>query len=274
VRPTGLITLLSDFGTADGYAAAMKGRIYREFPGARVVDAAHDVPPHDVAHAAWVLGQYWDWFPEGTIHVAVVDPGVGTDRGILLGEADGRLIIAPDNGLITWVAARAREWRTRILSTRFGEDIAPTFHGRDLFAVAAARLAAGAVALEDISEEYGGEIRLPYRGARREGKVIHGHVVFRDRFGNLVTDIPEELLGGEAAGGQVLFRGRIPMPLKKTYGDVKRGELLALIGSSRTLEIAVREGSAAEMLDADYGDEVMVRLSRTGGSEGEDESTA
>lgn len=242
-RPTPRrITVLTDFGTADGYVAAMKGVLATGAPAARVEDAGHDLPRGDVAHAAWVLHRYWSRYPEGTVHLVVVDPGVGTARRALALEADGRLGVAPDNGVFTMVLEAAERWTAVALEVP--PAASTTFHGRDVFAPAAARLAAGAT-LEDLGEPVGDPVLLPGRGASAERGVVRTI----DRFGNLVTDLP-----GSAwrSGGGVEVAGRI-VRCAGTYGDVAPGELLALVGSDRTVEIAVRDGSAAAALGVGVG---------------------
>lgn len=260
VPPPKLVVLLTDFGHRDGYVAAMKGRIYAECGDAVVVDASHNIEPHNVAQAAWVLGQYWKWFPAGTLHVAVVDPGVGSDRRIIMLRADGQVFLAPDNGLLTWVVQRAKHWESRTLNTDFDQPVCATFHGRDLFAVAAGRLAAGKAVVEEISDACEDLILLPFYQVEDEGDTLRGRIVHVDNFGNLVTNIPGEMIMRRGSRLVVSCKGREITSLRRTYSDAKPGELLALIGSNNTLEIAAREKRAAELLDAGYGDEVIVRF--------------
>ncbi|RKX32829.1 MAG: hypothetical protein DRP22_01590 [Verrucomicrobia bacterium] len=269
IRAGKLVVLLTDFGTRDGYVAAMKGRILMECPDAIVIDAAHDVPPHDIHHGAWVLGQYWNWFPAGTIHVAVVDPGVGGARDIVVCVADGRIILAPDNGLLTWVVSAASRVRTLILRPDFVTEVSPTFHGRDIFAVAAGRFASGRVEVDAAGEETSSIYLLPDTQPSRRGNQIHGKVIHVDRFGNLITNIRSSGIATARQGIRILCRGYKIERICRTYADASRGELVALVGSSGMLEIAVREGSAAEELDAGCGEEVIVQLAGTEkGSEG------
>ncbi len=239
------ITVLTDFGTADGYVAAMKGVLATGAPMARVDDAGHGLPRGDVAHAAWALHRYWGLYPAGTVHLVVVDPGVGTARRAVAVEADGRLGVAPDNGVLTMVLEEAERWRA--VALEIPPVASTTFHGRDVFAPAAARLAAGA-ALDDLGEPVDDLVMLPGRGASPERGVVRTV----DRFGNLVTDLP-----GSAwrRGAEVEIAGR-SVPCAGTYGDVAPGELLALVGSDRTVEIAVRDGSAAAALGVGVGTSV------------------
>ncbi|MBI4514083.1 MAG: SAM-dependent chlorinase/fluorinase [Gemmatimonadetes bacterium] len=255
----GIVTLLTDFGTADGFVAAMKGVILSIAPQARVIDAVHDIAPGDVEAAAWVLDQYFFLYPEGTVHVAVVDPGVGTERRALAARLEGRYLVAPDNGIGTRVFRRAARLECVSIEnpTFMRPEISRTFHGRDIFAPAAAHLASG-VPLGELGPVLPDPVRLDLPEPRRiEGEDggpvrLEGHVVHVDRFGNLITDIPAAWLEShswvvslEKAGGASSVQ---QVPLRRTYGEVARGELVAVIGSMGTLEVAVREGSAAAAL--------------------------
>jgi len=244
-----IVTLTTDFGGADGYVGAMKGVIHRLAPGCVVVDLAHDVPRHDVAHAAWVLATAAFEFPAGTIHVAVVDPGVGGARAEVVVAARGHLFVGPDNGVLAHVAASS-EGTWGITSTAFRQpDVSPTFHGRDVFAPAAAALARG------LPPEVAGPatcltVGLPWpRGA----------VVHVDVYGNLISDVA----CAPGARGTVSIAGHA-LPLVRTYEDVAPGALLAYVGSMGTIEIAVRDRDAAQVLGIGRGEPV--HLEREGTS--------
>ena len=258
-----IITLLSDFGTRDGYVAAMKGVLLSRAPGATVVDAAHDIPPHDVAAAAWTLGQYWRFFPPGTIHVAVVDPDVGTARAILLVVADSHIFLAPDNGLLTWVLRQARHVALkRLKKDVHREKCSATFHGRDIYAHAAGLLAAGRACVDDLAEDIR-ELVLPaWAAVERTGEGLRGMIVHVDRFGNLITNLSRhqalESVGAAFTATAGNFAG---IPARRTYGESKPGELIALFGSSDTLELAVNGGSAAERTGLARGASVLLRSS-------------
>ncbi len=253
------ITLLTDFGDRDGFVAAMKGVIVFLAPGAAVHDAAHGVPPGDIRAAAWALSQYWRLWPEGTIHVAVVDPGVGTGRAALLARADGRLFLSPDNGLLALVSAEADRFEAFALRPdvhRPGGGSA-TFHGRDVFAHAAGLLAAGA-SPDALCAGPVAPVPVPWSGpVRTPDGTLRGEVIHVDRFGNAVTNLrPCDLPAGawRLAAGRAEF-GR----LDRTYGDVPSGAPLAYAGSSGRIEIAVRGGPAEKELELRRGTPIILR---------------
>ena len=243
-----IITLTTDFGTADGYVGAMKGVIFRlaGSPAPAIVDLAHDIPPGDIAHAAWVVSTSTLEFPIGSIHVVVVDPGVGGARREVVVRARGRWYVAPDNGVLAYVADRASE-AYAIENERFrAEHVSQTFHGRDVFAPTAAAIASGEdPATAGPRVELVG--RLPWgTRARGEGRIVH-----IDRFGNLVSDLPE------AEAGDAVVVGGSRLPLFGTFADVASGEVLAYIGSAGTVEVAVRDGRADKRLGLARGARVL-----------------
>lgn len=233
-------TLLTDFGTQDGYVAAMKGVIATIAPSAFVHDASHDIAQGDVLAAAFALRRYWRRFPAGTVHVVVVDPDVGSERAALALEAEGRFFVGPDNGVFTFVPAQ------RCVQLPIPNDVAPTFHGRDVFAVAAGKLLRGD-ALESLGSD--APVRVALELPEAEGN--NGEVILQDRFGNLITNLTRP--------ADVWIAGR-EVKLQRTYADVAEGELLALINSDGLLEIAVRNGSAAQKLGVSRGAPVRLRL--------------
>ncbi|MBI4509827.1 MAG: SAM-dependent chlorinase/fluorinase [Deltaproteobacteria bacterium] len=231
-----IVTLITDFGTQDGYVGAMKGVILSLSPRTRIVDIAHDVPREDVAHGAVVLAQAAAYYPKGTVHVVVVDPGVGGKRRGVVVDDGRHLFVGPDNGVFS-LAVPAPRAAYEIASPKFrSKEVCPTFHGRDVFSPAAARLASGAK-----PSDAGPAVTLLCRLARPQRGQGAGRVIHVDRFGNLVTDIPGHRLGSI----QNVRALRVSWPVCRTFEDVARGARVAYIGSMGTLELAVRDGSAA-----------------------------
>ena len=245
--PPPLITLTTDFGTADHYVAAMKAVLLSACPAATLVDVTHQVPRQDVAAGSFTLERAVAAFPAGTVHLAVVDPGVGTDRRLLVAEVNGATVVCPDNGLITW-AWRRRGGTARELTWR-PPTASHTFHGRDVMAPVAGRIAAGGSF--DFPSIYPVLLDLRPAATGRSGVVIHV-----DGYGNATTNVPAELL---PIHGRWHTKAHDVGPLRRTYGDVPVGTPLALVGSSELLEIAVRDGSAASKLGLRIGDRVDVR---------------
>ncbi len=249
-----LITLLTDFGTSDSYVAEVKGTLLSRAPEATLVDVTHGLVPGDIRAAAYLLGRAWHRFPAGTVHLVVVDPGVGTDRAALALSARGHHFVGPDNGVFTPVL---RDTEVQIVSIPTPHGASPTFHGRDIFAPVAAALAAGA-ALAQVGEAFLGiPARLAAREPHHEGKSVVGQVVYVDRFGTLVTDLTPELVPGYAV---FEVEGLDVGPLRRTFGDVPTGGLVAYLGSGGQIEIAVRDGSAARRLGLGVGGRIRARL--------------
>lgn len=244
-----IITLLTDFGQADSYVAELKAAVIRIAPAALLVDITHHISQGDLRAAQYLLGRSWCWFPDGTVHVSVVDPGVGTARRALAASVNGHTFLGPDNGLLTPVLDGAS-----VIELVVPQGAAPTFHGRDVFAPAAARLALGEE-LSSLGEPVSDPVRLPVPTAREQGGSWVGEVIYIDIFGTLITNLDERtVVGAEAVslpGGQVA-------PVRRTFCDVELGALVAFIGSGGTLEIAARDTSAARMTGAGVGAEVRV----------------
>ena len=249
-----IVTLLTDFGNVDHYVAEMKGVLLTRAPGAILVDITHGIAPGDVRSAAYVLGRTWHRFPGPTIHVAVVDPGVGTSRTALAVSAHGHWFVGSDNGVFTPVLHDTAVEAVALLTP---EHASPTFHGRDVFAPAAAALANNSP-LRSLGEPFAGmPQRLAYTEPHYEGKTVVGEVVYIDRFGSLVTNLTTELVPDYATlEVEDLDLG----PLRRTFSDVTAGGLLAYIGSGGAIEIAVRNGSAARRLGVGVGGRVRARL--------------
>lgn len=247
-----LITLTTDFGLADPWVGIMKGVIATRAPGAQVVDVSHGVPPQDVLAGALVLRHAVPWFPRGTIHVAVVDPGVGTARRALCVETDAALLVGPDNGLLSLAAPPAAVRRIveltddRVLLTPRSQ----TFHGRDVFAPVAAALATGTDpgALGPARDDL---VRLTLPEPVRDGATVQAQVIYADHFGNLVTNVA----GGAFAPDRVSISiaGARIRGIATSYAAAARGTLVAVVNSWNLLEIALCDGSAREHLGVAIG---------------------
>jgi S-adenosylmethionine hydrolase len=260
-----IITLLTDFGWGDGYIGAMKGVILQINPQCRIVDLAHEVAPHDVMGAALVLGQTYPFFPSGTIHVAVVDPGVGGSRRPLVLETEGYRFVGPDNGCFTFVLKREEGVQAfELADEQFRlPRVSHTFHGRDIFAPGAAYLSAGVppaamgppVDITDLTS-------LPIPDPVAEGGALLGEVIGVDSFGNLITNISQQTLGGFAPDGviEIEIGGERIRGLRSSYKEGKPGEIIALWGSGGFLEISLKEHSLHQ--ERGWGRGVDVRIWR------------
>lgn len=244
---TGIITLLTDFGTADGYVGELKGVLATLAPDAQVVDVAHDLAAHDVDAARLAVARYWRRFPPGTVHLVVVDPGVGGARAALAVGCDGRFLVGPDNGVLSPALLHPE---VQCVSLLVPPGASATFHGRDVFAPAAAALAGGA-ALGSLGSPVATPVvrRTPEPIRLADGR-IEGEVIGIDRFGNAVTNLMA------MRGGTIHVAG-MELPVRRTYGDAPEGSALAVLGSSGLLEIAVRDGRAADRLGVRRGDRIV-----------------
>jgi S-adenosylmethionine hydrolase len=252
---TGHITLLTDFGLGDGYVGALKGVIAAIAPQAQVVDLAHDLPCGDVAHAAWVLRTAAPCWPAGTAHVAVVDPGVGTDRRAVALAVDDQVYFAPDNGLLSWVLRTAGTPKAIELTNAafWRHPVSATFHGRDVFAPAAAYLVAG-VPFSALGQPLDADTLVRLDLPADDPTSRRGVVVAIDRFGNAITSLCPVAVEGAAT----VVVGERAVPLRRAFAEAAPGEALAYVGSSGRLEIGVNRGSAAEALGLRVGAPVAV----------------
>jgi len=264
-----IITLTTDFGLHDPFVGIMKGVILSICPFARLVDLTHDVAPQDILAGALALEAGWPYFPEGTVHLAVVDPGVGTARRALAVRARGHFLVGPDNGLLT-PALMDAGWRAVALTApeyRLAE-VSRTFHGRDVFAPAAAHLAAG-VPLERLGPAVTDPVRRPIPRSRLEDGALIGEVLAVDRFGNLLTSIEAAQLVGLPGGRPGAVPVIVPVIVEvadravagpvEAYVDGADGRPTAIVGSTSRLEIFVRGGRADQVLGAGRGAPVRVR---------------
>jgi S-adenosyl-L-methionine hydrolase (adenosine-forming) len=258
-----IITLTTDFGTGSPYVAAMKGVILGINPAVRLVDISHSVGPQNVHEAAVLLAEAATWFPAGSIHVAVIDPGVGTQRKLIYARIGDQQYLAPDNGLLSLLAKRRKP--ARVVELKNPEiwlpDVSKTFHGRDILAPVAAQLSLG---LEP--ERLGSTLHeletLDWPEPNRHGNRIDGVVRWIDHFGNLITNIGAVMVTEEknSSAMHIQCNGHKIIGLAQAYGQRKPGELTALVGSSGYLEIAVVNGSAAQTLQAQVGAPVIVEF--------------
>jgi len=267
-----IITLTSDFGTVDSYVAAMKGVILSISPEVHLVDLSHDLAVHDVTGAAMFLADVCKFFPDNTIHLAVVDPGVGTARRAICVRTARNCYVAPDNGIVSLaIEAEAPYESVQLSNTDYHRTVqsSATFHGRDIFASVAAYLSTG-TDFRAFGPPADRLVRIELPPVNRPAPdVIEGRVVHIDRFGNLVTNVArQELAGSRRESGEniVIQIGAVSIRgLSRTYGDHDPGDLLALWGSGDFLEISVNRGSAAEQLNATVGTPVrLVRRSSSG----------
>lgn len=237
------VTLLTDFGTRDGFVGAVKAAIAALLPAAVIDDVAHDIPPGDVGAGARALERYWRRYPERTVHVVVVDPGVGTPRAALACAAEGRLLIGPDNGVLTPALSAPGARCVSIDLGALAGPVSATFHGRDVFAPAAAALAGGAP-LDTLGSPFSDPVRLGAPQPKRVGHDALGEVVALDAYGNAATNLPGTWVG---PASRVVVAG-LRLPVLRTYGDVGPGEPVALVDSEGRVEVAVRDASAADRL--------------------------
>lgn len=260
--PRGPITLTTDFGTSDHFVGTMKGVILGISPRARFVDITHEIAPQDIHEASLVIAQAWRYFPKGSIHVVVVDPGVGSARRPILCEAEGQFFIAPDNGVLSMIYDGARH-KVRVISNEklFLKNVSKTFHGRDVFAPAAAHLSKGLAPakfgrpIQDFLRNF---LMKPTRLSRHDWA---GVVLKADRFGNLITNFHIAEFPDVAEHSIELRAGleRINR-LARTYAETEIGELFAIVGSSGYLEVVVNQGSAAKRLGVGAGSPVELEI--------------
>ena len=252
-----IVAMLTDFGLQDGYVAEMRGVVMSHDFEIRLVDITHEIAPQDVRGGAYVLSTVIKRFPQGTVYLCVVDPGVGTARRPIVVRHRLGTFVGPDNGLFTPILGEDVAEVVEIVPERLGAvDVSRTFHGRDLFAPAAARAAVGEP-IHCLGNVVTDPIVLQGWDPVASGDGIKGRVLHIDRFGNAITNIPEQALEGRK--GVLVKAGEHQLDdVAKTYGDVAQGQWLALFGSQRTLELSINGGNAAETLDIRPGDSVSV----------------
>jgi S-adenosylmethionine hydrolase len=256
-----IITLITDFGERDEYAGVIKGVILRLNPSCQIVDVAHQIPSQDITETCFILGNAYPYFPQGTIHVVVVDPGVGSSRRPIVLSADGHIFIGPDNGVFTTVYLKGGEKHTFELTNRkyFLPRISSTFQGRDVFAPVAAHLSLGLDPKELGKEIYDPTTLTDFTpGVSRTQ--IRGKVIHIDRFGDLITNISRQVFISFTRDKKFAINVAhlVVNRISDAYFEGKEGDLLALFGSSDWLEISVKNGSAKDLLKVEKGEEVTV----------------
>lgn len=260
-----IISLTSDFGSVDHYVGAMKGVMLDIAPDATLVDISHEVPPQNIVAGALLLEASAKCFPKGTVHLAVVDPGVGGDRAALAVEAERCFYVGPDNGLLALaLAVDPMRLAVKLTNPRYQRHpVSATFHGRDIFAPAAAYLAAGAP-LRDLGEPLEAFRGIDLPAPREDAVGLELHIIHVDRFGNLVTDLTQAGL----AAWQDRNRGQLALMaagfeisgISNTYADAAPGDAVAYLGSGGRLELAIRDASAADAMGLGVGGTIRLRL--------------
>ncbi|HET6670527.1 MAG TPA: SAM-dependent chlorinase/fluorinase [Pyrinomonadaceae bacterium] len=259
-----IITLLTDFGITDYFVGSVKGVILTLNPQAHIVDLTHDIAPQDIEAAAFTLLAAYKSFPAGTVHVAVVDPGVGSTRRGIVVEASEQHFVGPDNGIFSYIFERESQFKVYELSNAkfFREPISSTFHGRDIFAPVAAALSNG-VKVVKLGGQVSDPVRLAPLSLEQQGSRLLARIIHIDRFGNCVTNITPEVLTQKMidAGAHLLVKGKKITSFRNFFAESgSRAHLFGVWGSAGFLEIAISNGSAAKFLNATRGQSVVVRI--------------
>jgi S-adenosyl-L-methionine hydrolase (adenosine-forming) len=259
-----VVTLITDFGSKDGYVGVMKGVITKINPSVKIIDISNNIESQDVFQAAYVLYSSYAYFPKGTIHVVVVDPGVGSKRKVLCLKTKDYLFLAPDNGVLSFIVAQEEYPSIREITNKelFLPEISDTFHGRDIFAPTAAHLSKG-FNYKDLGKRVSKvkEIDLP-KPIRSPGGVLTGEIIYVDGFGNLISNINRDIINrlSEKSGNLVIVVGREKLnKISNSYADVGEKKILAIFGSSGYLEISLNHGSARDVLNLKKGDKLVLR---------------
>ncbi len=250
-----IVTLTTDFGTGSGYVAELKARLLHARAAFTLIDIAHDLPAHDVRAAAWLVGQACPAFPPGTLHLCVVDPGVGTSRRLVWADVGDQQFLAPDNGLLSWALHRAPLNAARAIAVPAGA--AATFHGRDVLAPAAVRLLDGAPP-ETLGPSVADLVRLAWPEPFESDEGLAGEVLHVDAFGNLVTNLPADRWPRVVAAGRLRIGDHDLTTLVRTYGDAPADTPVVLVGSQGFIEAAIVAGRADTQLSARLGSRVLI----------------
>ncbi len=259
-----VISITTDFGQKDGFVGTMKGVIWKICPQAQIADITHDVPPQDIFTGAFALWRAVPFFPTGSIHVAVVDPGVGTQRRPMAARLGDQYVVGPDNGLFTLLIQTAVKEKQPVTFIHLNQPeywlpaVSRTFHGRDIFAPVAAHLANG-VALEKLGSEFADPVLLEIAQPERTENGWIAHITVIDAFGNVTTDLNASLLGGRRDVRLRIGNAEVT-GIIASYGQRNPGDLVAVVDSEGFIEIAVVNGSAAARLGAKLGDQIEILI--------------
>ena len=261
LAPARVITLMTDFGTSDHYVGVMKAVILNINPQIEIVDITHAIPPQDIHGAAFLIDSAYRYFPTGTIHVIVVDPGVGSERRAIVCQTATGYFVCPDNGILTHILRNEERVHTVAVenSAYFLPQVSNTFHGRDIFAPVAAHLSRG-VPIDKLGSPVAQPLQLPVPKPEITDKAVIGQVIWIDSFGNLVTNISHEILEALEGQNSVVIRagGAEIDRLNRSYAESAVGEALAIVGSFNRLEISINQGNAAQVLDLKRGDTITI----------------
>ena len=261
LAPSHIITLMTDFGTSDHYVGVMKGVILNINPQVQIVDITHNIPPQDIHGAAFLIDSAYRYFPTGTIHVIVVDPGVGSERQAIVCQTETAYFVCPDNGILTHILHDEERIHTVAVenSAYFLPQVSNTFHGRDIFAPVAAHLSCG-IPIGVLGSPIAHPVQLPIPKPQVTDKAIIGQVIWIDSFGNLVTNISHEVLESLAGRNSVVIcAGNAEINhINRSYAESAVGEILAIIGSFNRLEISINQGNAAQILGLNRGDTITI----------------
>jgi S-adenosylmethionine hydrolase len=259
-----IVTLTTDFGLADHYVGSMRGVIVSRCPGAQIFDISHEIAAFSIYAGAYAIDQAAPLFPAGTVHVVVIDPGVGTARRAVLVEAIGQYFVAPDNGVLSLLVARDANWKAWEISNRslWRDQVSATFHGRDIFAPVGGALAAGEARAQDVGPEIDKiELLENLEASEMKPGAWQGKVLSVDRFGNIVTNLRATQFALLAAQPFRLYVGKLEVKeWSKTFGAAPVGECFVYFGSSGYLEAGLNRGSAASVANATPGDTVLLKL--------------
>jgi len=262
-RSNNIITLITDFGASDIFVGVMKGGILNINPEAKIIDITHEIEPQDVIGGAFLLGSSYRYFPRGTVHLSVIDPGVGSERRAITVETEDYYFVTPDNGSLSHVLAEDAVRKAIELSNPdyFLPEISDTFHGRDIFAPVAAHISKG-VPLENLGEIVTDLVKLPILTPQTSDDRIIAHVIYIDRFGNLITNISKSVFGKARRERDfvISIKDKQINQIKRAYSEVPTGELLGIFSSFGNLEIAVNGGNAAKNLGVEKGAPVEISL--------------